>query len=269
MTLDLPSSAVGLPQWLDAVGHRFVTIEGHDSGCTSYGVRVGDERWFVKAAYGADVAQLDAAWAVHRRVRHRAIVPVIGRFDLDGEREPGQAIVTPWVDGAILNDPFAPGSLPYDDPGSSLNRFRALPVEEVLAAYDEILDAHLAVAAAGLVAVDFYDGCLIYDFADRRMWLVDLDLYAPPYTLGLDRQYGSSRFMAPEEWVRGSHIDERTTVFTLARAACQLLCLPGGDETTWRGGPAQLAVLRRATRPDPEARPAGVADFVTAWRGAD
>jgi hypothetical protein len=56
-------------------------------------------------------------------------------------------------------------------------------------------------------------------FAARAIHLVDLDGYRPPYTLDRERQFGSSRFMAPEEWQRGATIDERTTVYTLGRAA--------------------------------------------------
>lgn len=42
------------------------------------------------------------------------------------------------------------------------------------------------------MAVDFYDGCLIYDFARRMIWLCDLDCYRPgPYVLDRDREYGS------------------------------------------------------------------------------
>ena len=138
----------------------------------------------------------------------------------------------------------------------------------MLAAYDTLLDAHVAVADAGLVAVDLYDGCLVYDFEARRLHLVDLDLYRPPYTLELDRQFGSRRLMPPEELARGSRIDQRATVFTLARLARHLLCGPGGDEQTFRAGPARLRESERATRRDPRERHHDVRAFVAAWRAA-
>lgn len=57
-----------------------------------------------------------------------------------------------------------------------------------------------------------------------RERLCDLDSYRPgPNILDRDRQHGSTRFMAPEEFCRGAQIDERTTVFTLGRAAYVLL----------------------------------------------
>ena len=61
------------------------------------------------------------------------------------------------------------------NPATAITRFRALPIQDVL---DAVLRAHLAVEAAGLVAVDFYDGCL-YDFQAGVMHLCDLDEYRP------------------------------------------------------------------------------------------
>ena len=51
----------------------------------------------------------------------------------------GLAVVYPWVDGLILNDPFAHGSLPRQHRGSALNQFRTLPVEHVLGVCDGCL----------------------------------------------------------------------------------------------------------------------------------
>lgn len=82
-----------------------------------------------------------------------------------------------------------------------------MPTSEVLAALESIFDAHLAVADAGFVAVDLYDGCFIYDFVARRMRLCDLDEYRPgPFVVDADRLPGSLRFMAPEEFERGAAI---------------------------------------------------------------
>ena len=82
----------------------FARIDGHDSGCTSYGVGVGDERWFVKVAFGPDVGQLRSAEAVHRRLRHPAVVPLVAAVQVGAN---GRAVVYPWRNGSILNDPFA------------------------------------------------------------------------------------------------------------------------------------------------------------------
>ena len=228
-----------LVEYLAACGDVFATITGHDSRNTGYGVAIAGERWFVKRADAGDVAaiaELESAVRFHAAVRHPAIVPLVAVIHASD----GLAIVHPWRDGELLYEPLA------------RERFRALPLPERLAAIEVILDAHVAVARAGFVAVDFYDGSLIYDFAARVIHLIDLDSYRPPYTLDRDRQFGSSRFMAPEEWQRGAAIDERTTVYTLGRAVLVLV--------------GEHAVAGRATAARPADRFATVAELHRAWR---
>ena len=171
----------------------------------------------------------------------------------------GPALVYPWCDGVVLNHATTGGG--SDRRG--LARFQRLPVAEVRAALDTILDAHLAVSAAGYVAVDLYDGCFLYDFDARRMRLIDLDEYRPgPFVLDSDRLPGSRRYLSPEELTRGATIDERTTVHALGRTLHHLLDAPAG----WRGSALERAVVDRATRPDPTSRQATVADLVRDWQ---
>ncbi|WP_312847812.1 hypothetical protein [Streptomyces sp. WAC06614] len=90
----------------------------------------------------------------------------------------------------------------------------------VHAALDTILDAHLAVEDTGLVAVDLYDGCMLHDFEEGRIRLCDLDEYRQGHSrwtpTGSPAPAGT---WPPEEFVRGSVIDIRTTVFTRQGAA--------------------------------------------------
>ena len=253
---------VSVDTLLTSLGTVFVTIRGHDSGCTSYGVSDGRRRWFVKAAYGADIAQLRSAARFHGAVHHPSIVPLVDVREIAG----GLAVVYPWVAGEVLNDPYVAGALPRDSAESALSRFRRLPVNTIVGVLDTIFDAHVEVAGRGFVAVDFYDGCILHDFATDVVRLVDLDLYRPgPYTLDADRQFGSARFMAPEEWERGASIDERTTVFTLGRTARVLL---GEEDGGWRGSAALADVAERATKSRAADRYPSVTKLLAAWRGA-
>ncbi|MFJ8828503.1 hypothetical protein [Micromonospora aurantiaca] len=139
---------------------------------------------------------------------------------------------------------------------SGLARFQRLPVAEVRAALATILDAHLAVSAAGYVAVDLYDGCFLYDFDAHRMRLIDLDEYRPgPFVLDSDRLPGSRRYLSPEELTRGATIDERTTVHALGRTLHHLLDArpaggappPSARSPTGPAGPA--GPIRRSGTP--------------------
>jgi serine/threonine-protein kinase len=234
----------------------FATFDFQDSGCRSYGIERDGRRWFVKEAVtDAGRASLTRAIGLHNVVEHPAIVRP-ARI-LDGTD--GPTIIYPWADGEVLNAATVNGS-----DRSALARFQLLPVAEVQAALRAILAAHLAVAAAGYIAVDLYDGCFLYDFSLRSMRLIDLDEYRPgPFELASDRLPGSRSYMAPEEFTRGAAIDHRTSVHALGRTALILLDSPDG----FRGTPQQRAVAERATRADPAERPDSVAALVRAWSG--
>ncbi|MGH9222374.1 MAG: serine/threonine protein kinase [Acidimicrobiales bacterium] len=245
----------------------FAAFDRQDSGCRAYG-HTDEEgrRWFVKTAVEPRaVPSLERAVALHRSVRHDTVIPLCGWATDD---QGGMSLTYPWADGEVLYGAPTTGRAQRLDKESPHARFRALPVAEVRDALDAILDAHLTIAAAGFVAVDLYDGCFIYDFAARRMWLCDLDEYRPgPFTVDADRLPGSTRFMAPEEFERGRTIDERTTVFNLGRTA--LVLLHTGDlDGEFRGTAAGRGVLARATQPDPDHRHPSVARFVADWRAA-
>ena len=262
-----PRELTGLfavPEWLRGLGQTFEVFDLQDSGNVSYGVDRGHDRIFIKCATTASAVEgLERAARLHSDVSHPALVAptAMVRF-ADGM----VALTFPWCDGTVLYPTTKLGQAIRTHPDGPWVRFRALPVERAYAAIDALLDAHLAVTAAGYVAVDLYDGCLLYDFHTHRMRLVDLDEYRiGPFTLEADRLPGSSRFMAPEESRRGAVIDVRTTVYVLGRSI--RLLLDGTDvEQQWRGSDEQLAVIASATRPDPDERYADVPSLAKAWR---
>jgi serine/threonine-protein kinase len=236
------------------LSQAFAIFDEQDSGCVSYGIARGGRRLFVKTAKSTRGREsLRRAARFHQSIRHPAIVHPVEVADTpDGPR-----LTYPWCEGTVLNRATVRGS-----DRSALLRFQGLAVGEVVAAVSTILDAHLAVAGAGFVAVDLYDGCFLYDFVAGEMRLIDLDEYRPgPFTLEADRLPGSQRYMAPEEFRRGSTIDERTTVFNLGRTIAHLLDGPAG----WRGSATQRRVVVAATEPNPARRIATVAELVGMW----
>ncbi|MEU8074373.1 serine/threonine protein kinase [Catellatospora citrea] len=254
-----------LTAWIDALGTPFAAFELQGSGCVSYGVATPAGRLFVKTFRAENARSLRRALAVHGAVAHEAIAAPLAVYRL---RSGEHALVYPWLDGGVLYPTDPRGAAVRTDPDGAMARFRALPPDRVEAALDAVLDAHVAVAAAGFVAVDLYDGCLLYDFTTSRMHVVDVDEYRPgPFTLEADRLPGSTRFMAPEEFRRGAVIDERTTVFNLGRTL-RLLLDAGDVEAAWRGSDRQLAVIAKATEQRPELRHATVDELAVAWRAA-
>ena len=251
-------------EFLRACGEVFARfdLETQDSGNISYGVEAAGRRFFVKtpgdlgfstdwADHGGRADLLRNAVAVARSLTHRAL-PALHHIV---EAPDGPLLVYDWVEGLLLRVPAEERTRP----GSSFQRFLRLPREKILGVLDVIYDVHRLLAERGWIACDFYDGCVIYDFESRAVHLVDLDNYHPgAFVNEMGRMFGSTRFMAPEEFTRGARIDERTTVFTMGRAAAVLLDRAGIPDGVGE-------VVERACREEPEERFPTVAAFHEAW----
>ena len=240
-----------------------------DSRTTIVGIETESGRLVVKHAVDDEsVGWLESAIRFHAAVSHPSIPPVIHHLTTPD----GLAIVERWAPGDVLVDTFDPSVPDRDDPQSPYRRFLRLPVSEITDALRQLIHAHVAVTGAGFVAVDLYDGCLVYDFERHELSLIDLDMYRPDrFVLETDRQYGSSAYMAPEEWQRGATIDERTTVFTLGRFTLVLLgCDRDGppDRADFRGSDSLFEISMRACAGDPTVRYQSVAALCQAWSAA-
>jgi serine/threonine protein kinase, bacterial len=258
--------------FLPRVGQVFARfgVGTQDSGNVSYGVQSGGHRFFVKTAGDPDeqaatldhehrVALLHNAAELARSCTHAAMPSL--RTVLGSPI--GPLLIYDWVDGDLLEG----SRQKREDPKSPHRHFQALPAAEITRALDIVYDLHRDLAEGGWVAEDFYDGSLLYDFVLGRLWVVDLDHYhRGPFVNDRGRLFGSTRFMAPEELIRGAGIDHRTTVFTLGRLAAVFLGDGTLDGAAFRGSAGQHAVLTTACQADPARRFASVADFYAAWR---
>ena len=261
-------TAIDVPveSYLREVGEVLRAFRHQDSGTASYGVLVDGERWFVKASDDPDIVQsFRRALHIHATVRHPALPRLHNKFETPG----GLALVYDWVPGEVLNAPGYTREQRRHDPAHPHVRFCSLPVPDILDALDTIFDVHALVAHHGFIASDFYDGSIMYDFEGAQTFLCDLDEYRDgPFVLEMDRNYGSERFMAPEEFHRGATIDQVTNVFNMGRTATVLL----GDGTAsldaWKGTDAMKEVVVRATNPDRARRYRYVREFVQEWRAA-
>ncbi len=267
--VDQPSA-----EYLAGIGHVLAVFDerSQDSGNVSYGVLVAGQRFFVKTAGRPDdpspflshaqrVDLLRNGPRVWQSCRHPAMPRVYNLI----ETPAGPMVVCEWAKGELLRCPADRRG----DPASTFQRFIRLPVDRILRVLDVIYDLHDVLAQRGWIAVDFYDGCILYDFAQDIVRIMDLDHYHQgPFVNEMGRMFGSSRFMAPEEFRRGARIDQRTNIFTMGRTAAILL----GDGTLGRkafcGSDALFEVVRRACAPQPEDRFPLLGAFRQAWCAA-
>jgi serine/threonine protein kinase len=258
---------IDIEPFLEQDGEILRAYRAQDSGCVSYVVEQAGSRYFVKHAVSERGVQgLGRAERLYAAVRHSALPTLLNRF-----RTPaGVAHVYEWVPGDVLYDYVAArgeaGRRRSDSPHA---RFRTLPTQRILESLETIYDLHVRIAAAGFIAVDFYDGCILYDFQRHRTWICDVDEYrVGPFLLQAERLPGSTRFMAPEEFRCGATIDQETNVFTLGRTAIELLSDGELESDAWRGTERMRAVLRTATSAEKDRRHRSVDAFVAAWHSA-
>jgi serine/threonine-protein kinase len=209
---------------------------------------------------------MEGAIDFHRRVRHAVIVRPVEVTEVAGL----PVLRYPWVEGETLYHATtrASGAEVRNAQGAPHARFRELPVDQIVYAIDAVYAAHVEVVREGFVAVDLYDGCLMYDFDRRRMRLIDLDEYrAAPSQVPEEPLPGSTRFRSPEELTPGAILDQRSTVYTLGRVA-QVLLDAGDDEGLWRASAELHEVATKATQLEPADRYGSVAELAGVWRAA-
>ena len=248
-----------------------------DSGNVSWLVESEGRRLFVKTAGttapplpGAPVPYLDHAGRVGLL---RNAVDVATSCDHDALPRLLNVIESP--DGPMLVYEAATGDLigvpeeRREDPTSPYQRLAHLPAAKLLGVFDTLIDVHVALAAAGWVAGDLYDGCLIVDFRAPALKVIDLDSYRRgPSTNEMGRMFGSTRFMAPEELELGARIDERTTVFTLGRLVWHFATRLTEEPAEFCGSAALARVIQQACEPAPTDRHPSVAELARAWNDA-
>ncbi|QHW33017.1 serine/threonine protein kinase [Paenibacillus rhizovicinus] len=253
--------------YLSRLGNVFKVFDQQDSGCISYGVHAAGRKWFVKYSERPEaIVFLRNAAAFHGDVQHPLIPKLLNVF----KPAEGLALVYEWVSGEVLGTPEFPGAAGRNHPDSPHYRFRQLPAAVITAVLSAMYDLHVYLERRGYVAVDWYDGCMIYDFERSELHLCDFDYYVKgAFVLEMDRLFGSSRFMAPEEFVRGSRIDHVTNVYTMGAAAFVFLAEDGSrDPGRWRASERLYQVALKAASPDREKRYGSISEFHAAWLAA-
>lgn len=251
--------------YLHQLGEVFQRFGAQDSGNISYGVQVTGQRYFVKTAGDPTdpkpLSKFDSRTAVLRnaaRLAESVSHPLLPEYHGLIESPAGPLLVYEWRDGEHLGTR-------RDDPTSAFQRFRALPVQQIIAALDDLFDLHDLLTTSGWVEGDFYDGSLLYDFGTRQLTAMDLDDYRfGAYRNDMGRMFGSTRFMAPEEFSLGAPIDDRTTAFVMARTALVVLAEGTLDRHACKASNAQYAVLQEAVT----TRFPSYSTFYAAWRAA-
>lgn len=114
---------------------------------------------------------------------------------------------------------------------------------------------------------DWYDGCIIYNFEKDKLHIIDLDIYnKSSFVNYMGRMYGSNRFMAPEEFILGETIDNRTTVYHMGATVYEFLGT--GKKEPKKGFKVNenlLHVALKAIQKNKKDRYSSVQEFYSDW----
>jgi len=264
-SLDGVSFRLGAPfdfGFLRRYGTVFKVFDEQDSGNVCFGVvGAGGERYFVKFA-GASASRylgtpaeatagLRAAVAVYQDLAHPSLIKLVRHEAIGG----GYAVVFDWVDAICAHRAFP------DD----YRRFRALPLRVFDRVFRDVLAFHVHVAERGYVAVDFYDGSILWDETAQRTIICDIDFYRRRPATGSADLWGSLRFVSPEERVDGAVIDEVTNVYTMGATAFCLFADCDRSREAWPLSDALYEVASRAISDDRGMRQQSVQELLDEW----
>lgn len=262
--------------WLKSLGAVFCVFDQQDSGNISFGVEKDEQRYFVKYA-GAKpieftgnpkdaIERLKMAVPVYQSLEHPYLIKLVDYFPTDN----GYALVFQWFEGECLHSHWSFGGIAkYTNPQSPFYRFKKLEVEKRLKAIEAIFSFHTYVESLGYVAVDFYDGSILYDFKNDETKICDIDFYrkSPSKNDIGENFWGSNRSKSPEEYILGSPIDSITNVFHIGAIVFGIL---GGELdrsfSKWEATLGLYEVAIRAVEKDRNKRYPTVKEFYDAWK---
>ncbi|WP_127529464.1 protein kinase domain-containing protein [Paenibacillus kobensis] len=248
--------------FLSEYGRVFAVFDDQDSGYLCFGVHNDNRKLFLKLAGAATkrssvtkeeaIQRLKSTLNIYEQLRHPNLIDIIEHKEV----KDGYLVVNEWFEGECMGRQYA-----------AHERITALPLDDKMSIYQVILSFHSHVNYKGYIALDFYDGSIMYDFKTRRTMICDIEFYRKsPVINTMGRMWGSSRFMSPEEFQLGERIDERSNVFVMGATAFQLF--GGGTERSfdkWEANAGLYAIALKAVSQNKDDRYPSIDAYIEAW----
>jgi serine/threonine-protein kinase len=251
--------------FIEQYGKVFKIYDDQDSGNICFGVLKGKDRYFIKFAGApterypgipADaVTRLKSTVPVYQELAHPNLIKFIKAEEIGG----GFAVIFEWTESECMGRMYP----------RSRQKFLQMPYSTRLEVFEDILAFHEHVIDKGYVAIDFYDGSIMYDFTARKTAICDIDFYSKrPYTNHVGRMWGSSRFMSPEEFELGAAIDEITNVYLMGATAFALFGDNDRGLEKWQLSEELYRVALKAVCNERNQRQQSIRQFIKEWNEA-
>jgi len=199
------------------------------------------------------IALLKSAVPLYTELAHPTLINFIKSEETGG----GYAAVFEWTDAVGIEPKGSPDYM----------RFMQMPTDKKMRAFDDIMEFHTHVAAKGYVALDFYDGSILYDYNKDKVIICDIDLYqkSPFQNVGNLGIIGSARYVSPEECIPDAVMDEITNVYTMGATAFALFAYGDRSLAQWPLNEKLYNVVRRAASDDRSQRQQSIRQMMDEW----
>ncbi|WP_246240269.1 serine/threonine protein kinase [Anaerocolumna sedimenticola] len=170
--------------FLSEYGKLFNVFDQNDSGNISFGMKNGNIKYFIKVA-GAKTAEscidtqetvgvLKKAMPIYEILKHPVLIELVEHY----KHKELYIAVFKWAEGDCLFDhwnfeKYAMNPLLQ----SPKSKFKQLPIDKRLKSVRTMFEFLVYVESKGYVAVDFYDGSIMYDFDNDTTTICDIDLF--------------------------------------------------------------------------------------------
>ncbi|GAF65576.1 serine/threonine protein kinase [Bacillus sp. TS-2] len=192
--------------WLANMGEVFSVFDQQDSGNICFGIEKNGTRKFIKYAGARTknyigkpeeaIKRLKNSISIYEDLKHEHLINLLEHFEVCN----GYVLVFEWFEGENLHPHWEfPPPYKYIHPDSPFYRFRRLSIERRLKAFKGLLDFHTNVAEKDYVAVDFYDGSILYDFNNHITRICDIDLYKKSLWLIQWEECGALQGLCPRK----------------------------------------------------------------------
>jgi serine/threonine-protein kinase len=250
--------------FLSKYGKVFKIYDAQDSGNICFGVADGEKRYFVKfagaptASYKGNsedaIARLKDTIPIYKELAHPSLIEFINAEAIGN----GFAVIFAWVDAICAQRMY-----PED-----YRKFKELSLSIKHRIFEDIMGFHAYVAAKGYVAIDFYDGSIMWDTINERSVICDIDFYQKAPYFGDMGLWGSTRFISPEERSNGAIIDEVTNVYTMGATAFVLFADSDRSLEAWPLKKALYNIVKRAVSDERSNRQQSIKQLMKEWKAA-
>lgn len=248
--------------FLSEYGKVFKVFDDQDSGNICFGTEKDGQKYFIKFA-GAKTAEYDgkpcdavrrlkSTVPIYENLKHNNLIEYMDSKETGN----GFAMIFKWSNGECMGRMYP----------ESHRKFMSLSNDIKLKVFSDILDFIKYTAKQNFVAIDFYDGSIMYDFENQKTIICDIDFFRKaPAKNDMGRMWGSAIFMSPEEFEKSAVLDEVTNVYTLGAMAFALFGNYKRDLKNWQLSKALYNVALKATSDSRDNRYQSIEEFIDEW----